>query len=118
MAALITLALVASSNGGNAASEPLFYEEVTVVGPASYTTGGDIGLQAIYQAKGAAQAGRTILAVLPVDCKGYQVAWDSVNGKLKFYLGDNTNAAAAPGLQVPNATDLSGVTFNLLIASQ
>lgn len=41
---------------------------------------------------------------------GYQFSWDSANQKLIVYQGDNTNAAAAPAVQVPNATDLSALS--------
>lgn len=115
--ALGVLALIASAIGASA-SEPTFVEEISMVGPASYTTGGDTGLQAAYQALGRAQAERTIVTVLPVDCKGYSVGWDSTLGKFKVYQGDNTNAASAPGLEVPATTVLSGVTFRLIVISK
>lgn len=35
---------------------------------------------------------------------------DSVSGKVLAYQGDNTNAAAAPLIQVANTTDLSALT--------
>lgn len=114
--ALGTLTLVAPPvNGGNAASEPLFTEEVSLVGDAAYPTGGTAGLQVAYRAKGDAQAFRTIVAVLPLDCKGYIPGWDSAAGKLKFY---QSAGSAAPGGEVPNATDLSAVTMKLLIVSR
>lgn len=115
--ALGVLTLIAFAAGASA-SESTFVEEVNYVGPASYTTGGDTGLQAAYQALGVAQSGRTIVTVAAVDAKGYQVGWDSALGKLKLYQGDNTNAASAPALQVPNATDMSAVSFRLLITSR
>lgn len=46
--------------------------------------------------------------------KGYNYEWDAANQKLKFFQGDNTNAAAAPGIEVPNAanhTAASGAPF-------
>ncbi len=120
--ALGTLALVAAPiNGGNSASEPLFNEEVSLVGDAAYPTGGTSGLQAAYQALGLAQSMRTIVGVQPIDCKGYIPAWDSTNGKLKFYqIGalDGNAANAGPLTEVANATDLHAVTFKLLITSR
>lgn len=115
--ALGTLALITNAAGASA-SEPTFFEEVSLVGPASYTTGGDTGLQAAYRALGNAQALRTIINVLPVDGKGYTPAWDSANGKLLFYYSDNNNASDSAQIQVPSTTDLSGVTFRLMIVSK
>jgi hypothetical protein len=40
---------------------------------------------------------------------GYQYEWIRSTQKLKIYRGDNTNAAAAPGIEVANAVDLSTV---------
>jgi hypothetical protein len=48
--------------------------------------------------------------VLVADRLGYTFDWDYANNKLLVYQGDNTNAAAAPGIQVANATNLSAVT--------
>lgn len=115
--ALGVLALVTGAAGASA-TEPLFVEEITMVGPASYATAGDTGLQAAYRALGVAQSGRTIVAVLPVDTFGYGIGYTSSTGKLKLYQGDNTNAAAAPGVEVASTTNLSAVTFKLLIISR
>jgi len=41
---------------------------------------------------------------------GYSFEWDATNSKLLAYQGDNTNAAAAPAVQVPDTTNLSTVT--------
>lgn len=41
---------------------------------------------------------------------GFTFHWDDANAKLLAYQGDNTNAAAAPSVQVANATDLHTVT--------
>jgi hypothetical protein len=41
---------------------------------------------------------------------GYMFKWDADNQKLLVYRGDNTNAAAAPGVQVTAAVDLSALT--------
>lgn len=120
--ALGTLTLVAQPiAGGGSASEPFFFEEVTLVGDASYPTGGPSGLQAAYQAMGVAQSGRTIITVLPQDCKGYQIGWDSTNGKLKFYqlaALDGNAANAQAFAEVANAANLASVTFKLVIVSR
>lgn len=41
---------------------------------------------------------------------GYGFEWDAANQKLVVTIGDNDNAADAPGVQVPNTTDLSAIT--------
>jgi hypothetical protein len=106
---------VPSPNAGFSASEPLFVEEITMVGDAAYATGGTLGLQAAYQALGTMQSGRTIAAVLPVDTYGYSIAWDSTLSKVKVYW---PNGTGVPGVEVPAATNLSAVTFKLLIVSR
>lgn len=45
---------------------------------------------------------------------GFQFSWDQVNQKIKVHQGDNTNVAAAPGIEVPNATNLTAMTFTVL----
>ena len=40
---------------------------------------------------------------------GYTFHFIASTQKLKVYRGDNTNAAAAPGVEVSNAVDLSAV---------
>lgn len=101
---------------GQQSSAPSFIDRMTLVGPASYTTGGDVGLAAALQAITKDQ--RTIVAVIQGDCGGYQVQYLPGTDALKVYQGDNTNAAAAPAIQVPNATNLAAVTFNLTILSK
>jgi hypothetical protein len=96
-------------NGGNSASDPYYVEEVTVVGDTSYPTGGSIGLDTAYQAIDAAHSMRTIIAVHTIDAFGYGVGWDSTNKKLKFY---------SSGAEVTSTTNLSGVTFKLLLISR
>lgn len=97
-------------NGGNAASDPFYHEEVTIVGDGAYPTGGSTGLDTAYQALDSAHQGRTIVAVVSIDTFGYAVGWDSVNKKLKVY--------ASAGTEQSNAANLSGVTFHLLLISR
>lgn len=47
---------------------------------------------------------------------GYTFTTDYTNKKVLAYQGDNTNAAAAPGVQVPNTTNLSTLTGVRFIA--
>lgn len=39
---------------------------------------------------------------------GYNFQWDDANQKLKFFYGDNNNAADSAGIELPNATDHTG----------
>src|SRR4051812_43663195 len=42
--------------------------------------------------------------------KGYKFEWDGPSQKLVVLQGDNTNAAAAPAVEVPNTTNLAAIT--------
>lgn len=88
--------------------------DLSFAGDSSYPTGGTAGFQAAVRAK-LSGAAITVLAVMAIDCKGYQVAYDPDNDKLKFYQGDNDNGADGPAVEVPNATNLSSVTFRVLV---
>lgn len=100
---------------GYQASAPLFVDAVSFAGDSSYPTGGSA-----FDAKWVAAKHQTrdVLAVLSVDCSGYVPAYDTSTGKLKFYYGDNNNASDGPLIEVPNTTDLSGVTFKVLVVSR
>lgn len=52
--------------------------------------------------------------------QGYLVRWDRSRTapKLVVYQGDNANAAAAPGTQVPNATDLSTLVCGIRVTGR
>lgn len=45
---------------------------------------------------------------------GFQFSWDQANSKIKAHWGDNANGAAAAGIEVTNATDLTTKTFTVL----
>lgn len=96
-------------------SAPLFVDVVSFAGDASYPTGGSA-----FDAKWTAAKHQTrdVLAVLAVDCSGYIPAYDTSTGKLKVYWGDNNNASDGPLVEVTNATDLSGITFKVLVVSR
>jgi hypothetical protein len=73
----------------------------TIAFDASYPTGGeaiDLG------------SNERLDIVLCPNNTGYQFSWDAANQKLLVYVGDNDNAADAPGAQVANTTDLSALT--------
>ena len=82
----------------------------TVTFDSSYATGGetftaaDVGLSAITD-------------VDVADASGYNVFWNrsTTAPTLQVFQGDNTNAAAAPGIQVPNATNLSTLVARIRV---
>ena len=99
-----------SERAGYMPSAPLFVDIIDIVGDSAYPTGGS-AFDAKYKAL--KHQTRMILAVIPVDCRGFIPAYDSATGKLKFYYNDNNNAADSAGIEVPNATDLSAITFRV-----
>lgn len=105
-------------------SAPLGVFKMTLKGPTSYPTGGITGAAALIQAAAAAAGYNfsitksNVFGVIPVDCKGYQIAYDDSNDTVIWYYNDNNNASDGPAIEVPNATDLTGVTvkFSVVIA--
>lgn len=94
--------------GGHARMDLLSF-----AGDGAYPTGGTAGFQAAVRS--AVGAGNLeLVGVLPQDCGGYHVAYDKAADKLKVYHGDNDGGADGPGVEVPNAADLSAVTLRLL----
>lgn len=89
---------------------PLFAQPVTMAGDAAYATGGSAGFQTAVRTLFGDQ--RTIVCVTPVDCGGYTPAFDVSTGKLKVYRNGAINT---PMAEVPNATDLSGSTFKMMV---
>lgn len=95
-----------------AAQGPIFWDTVTLVGDASYPTGGSTGLQAKLQTLRG--DGRVIVLVYLADGSGNVVSYNNANDKLIFYIQDAGGALAEPA----NTTDLSGVTLKLVIQSK
>jgi hypothetical protein len=89
-----------------AASAPSGIAEVSFVGDTSYPTGGTAAFNATVQAL----MGRAV-TVLGIQKSGptgvYTPIYDKVNDKLYVEV--------AAGTEVPNATDLHGTTFKLLV---
>ena len=77
---------------------------------ASYATNGDTYTLAQFEAGNAIDA-----IVFSGNPSGYQFEADLTNKKIKVRQGDNTNAAAAPGSEVPNTTNLSAITVRALV---
>lgn len=104
-----TLTLVAQDS--QQASSPIYMDTVSFAGESSYSSGGTTGLLAKLQA--ATKDGRTITAVVPMDCGGYVPTYDPVTDKLKVYKSAGSAIALAEA-----SGDLSGTTFNLLCLSK
>lgn len=94
---------------------PVFHNWLSFAGEASYTTTGMLGLEALFEAE--VNQGREILGIIAGDCGGYLPVYMPATGRVKVYYY-NTDAADGPAIEVPNATDLSLVTFNVCVISQ
>lgn len=105
----LTLTLLDSNHASD-----LRGDQISFAGEASYATGGS-DFTALFNEK--VKQSRTILSVVVVDCGGYVVAFDPATGKLKIYYS-NSDAADGPLIEVPNATNLSAVTFIVLVLSK
>ena len=75
----------------------------------SYPTGGESVLPGLLGMQ-------TIDFLLAEPAGGYSFEYHHTNQKLLARQGDNTNAAAAPSVEVPDTTDLSAVTGVRVIA--
>lgn len=84
---------------------------VSFAGDSAYPTGGTAGFTALVNAVSPKEA-FTVIGVLNADAGGYMPVYDDVNDKLKVY---RVGAINSPMAEVPNATDLSAVTFRLVL---
>jgi hypothetical protein len=91
-------------------SKPKFVDNISFAGDTSYPTGGS-AFDALFEAL--VKQNRTVLAIVPNDCGGYHPVYSA--GLLKVYRTGAINAVAE---QVPNATNLSAVTFNITVISE
>lgn len=105
--------ITVGTEAGLMPSAPTFSSKISFAGDSSYPTGGSTGFQALVRAK----LGRnvTVLAVLPQDCGGFTPVYDIGADALKVFRTGAINAAQE---QVPNTTNLSGTTFNLIVVCQ
>lgn len=106
----ITLALAA----GAVASAPLFADRISFAGDGAYTTGGS-AFKTAFQAK--TKSAREPIGIMLGDCGGYIPVYDPATGLLKVYFANNDGGADGPLIEVAAATDLSAVTFNLVVVS-
>lgn len=107
-------ALTLSAKRAKGGSTPVYVDEVSLVGPASYTTGGDTGLRAALRALTGDQ--REIVDVRPIGLNGgYDVVYNKANDALIVLTVGG--AAGSVKAQPAAATDLSAVTFLLAVTS-
>jgi hypothetical protein len=97
---------------GSQPSSPIFHDVLTFTGDTSYPTGGTLGFGAAIKAFYG--DGRQVLAVVGQDCGGYFVTYEPATDALKVW---KCAGSAAPAVEVTNATNLSAVTFNVLVIS-
>lgn len=121
--ALGTVTMVNSAAGGRP-SAPLYALKFTVVGESSYAAGGTAGFAATIQAA-AKVAGvklvvskENIVGLLALDSKGYDLGYDDANDKLIVRYYDYNASGDGAAIEVPDATDLSSVTFRLSVLLQ
>ena len=98
---------------GEKPGAPTFVDVLSFPGDDSYPTGGTLGFEASVRA--ALGQNVTVLGVIGADCGGFVVAYDPAADSLKVYQGDNDNASDGPLVEVPNSTNLSVTTFNLMV---
>jgi hypothetical protein len=92
---------------------PVNFNLVSFAGDGSYPTGGTAGFQATVRAL--FKDAREIVGIEAQDCGGYVPVYDKAADKLKVY---QCAGSAAPMSEVPNATNLSAVTFRVLVRSK
>jgi len=95
---------------GGDPGNPLFAYDVTLDFDADYRTGGYTNFHTTLAAVASIGAGKTILAVVGVDTKGYQVAYNSATHALLVYTGDYNPAADSPLVECDDHENLGAVT--------
>lgn len=107
----ITFTLTNQEAGGKAPSASLFADRVLVAFDSTYTTGGDV-----VDFAAAIGKGRTILFVPDqLLSDGRLAVYDRVNKKVQVFEFPD---AKGPATEIDNATDLSGVTAEILVLSE
>ncbi len=94
---------------------PTFFTKVSVAGETSYVTGGTTGLLAALRANRKDKS--QILGIIPQDCGGFFLVYDTTTDKLKVYQVDPTAGAVGPAPEVVAAQNLSTTTFNFIVIS-
>jgi len=98
---------------GEGPSQPTFLDVISFLGDSSYPTGGTTGFEALVRAL--VGDSREILAVWPQDCGGFTPTYVASTDAFKVFRTGAVNTAME---EVPNATDLSSTTFNVLVLSK
>ncbi len=96
----------------NGPSETMYAYDISLVGVASYTTGGDTGLQAAMQAA----LGKTVEVMGIIDIGlngGYVSRYDKANDKLIVLTSNGAGPAALA--QFTSSGNLSGTTFKYCV---
>jgi len=100
-------------SGAQGHQESLGTTVIRFTGDSAYPTGGTVDFED--KVRAALKLGSVeLVGVAVLDAGGYSVGYDKTNDKLKVY---RTGAINTPMEQVPNNTDLSGVTFTLSITT-
>lgn len=110
--AIGTITVVKKALGGSV----LRMDTLQFAADGAYPTGGTAAFETAV--RDALDVGSVdVLGIIPNDCGGYVPVYDQANDKLKVYYS-NSDAADGPLIEVPNTTNLSGVTFNLVVVSK
>lgn len=83
---------------------------ITMVGDSAYPTGGTANFEDEVRKK-LLMGNVELYDVKALDGKGYVLGYDYENDKLKVYRADYDAVADGPLVEVPDTTNLSGVTF-------
>ena len=110
--AILAAGITVADQGGQKQSVPLFADRISFLGEASYPTGGML-LGAGFAEK--LKSGRRVLAIVAGDCGGFIPVWIPSTGAVKLYESDIDQDQ--PLKEVTAATNLSAVTFNLVVLS-
>lgn len=102
---------------------PLSFIDISVAGENTYATGGMTGAAAKFQAAAKAAGYNVVITkdnifgILPIDTKGYLVAYDKAADTVKLYYADY-DANADGALIEPNGVNLASVTFRFTLVVQ
>lgn len=101
-----------NSKAGAVASAPVFIDDISFAGDSSYPTGGTAAFQDYIRNAAGIKEGRTILAVIDVtgNATHYPV-YNKATDKLMMFV-------RTTGVEVANATNMSGTTFRFQVLSQ
>jgi hypothetical protein len=108
----MALGTTALTSTGGADAGQVNCDRITVVLDNSYPTGGYSGLAA--KITGVTNRTPTILGLVGQGTDGYVFTWNYATSKLMAWYG-NYDAADGVLIQVPDTTDLSAVTAQLLV---